>query len=119
MVRLALHVWRSESLSVLPFATDSFGRHVLALADPATPLTPATGRRLTTQYRMHPRIAEMPSSLFYDGALISAPSALALTPAPFPWPAPDTPVAFLPVDQARETADGLSQSNVAAVFELN
>jgi superfamily I DNA and/or RNA helicase len=62
---------------------------------------------------MHPHIAEMPSSLFYDGQLISAPSALALTPAPFPWPAPDTPVAFLPVDQARETAEGLSQANAA------
>jgi len=41
-----------------------------------------------------------------------------LAPASFPWPAEGTPVVFLPVDEATETAVGLSQSNkfeVAAV----
>lgn len=69
--------------------------------------------RLTIQYRMHPKIAEMPSSLFYDGELVTGDANMHLTPVSFPWPTLGMPVAFLPVDHGRECGDGLSQSNVA------
>jgi len=32
--------------------------------------------RLTTQYRMHPAIAQFPSSKFYEGSLLDAPSVI-------------------------------------------
>ena len=43
---------------------------------------------LNTQYRMHPSICTFPSSAFYDGLLVSAPSCSnnSLLPSCFPWP---------------------------------
>ena len=43
---------------------------------------------LNTQYRMHPSICAFPSSAFYDGLLLSAPSCSnnPLSPSCFPWP---------------------------------
>ena len=43
---------------------------------------------LNTQYRMHPSICAFPSSAFYDGQLLSAPSCAnnPLCPSLFPWP---------------------------------
>ena len=47
---------------------------------------------LNTQYRMHPSICAFPSSTFYDGQLLSAPSCTnnKLSPCLFPWPLDNT-----------------------------
>lgn len=71
--------------------------------------------RLTTQYRMHPAIAELPSRLFYESALVTAQSAASgQAPPSFPWPSAATPAAFLDV-RSREARDGQSHSNVGEV----
>ncbi|EME27794.1 endonuclease [Galdieria sulphuraria] len=51
---------------------------------------------LRTQYRMHPSIAAFPSQYFYHGLLHSAPCTQSISNY-FPWPNPQTPIAFIPV----------------------
>ena len=61
---------------------------------------------------MHPAIAELPSRLFYESALVTAQSAASgQAPPSFPWPSAATPAAFLDV-RSREARDGQSHSNV-------
>ena len=59
-----------------------------------------TGKRmehLTIQYRMHPAIAKLVCTMFYDGRLVSGVSAADRTPTEpvFPWPNAKIPIAFL------------------------
>ena len=70
---------------------------------------------LTTQYRMHPTIAEFPSARYYDNRLENGVTAAERPPpAGFLWPDWERPVAFIPVDGAEELAeDGASRLNVA------
>lgn len=68
---------------------------------------------LTTQYRMHPVIAEFSSARYYDNRLENGVTAdQRMAPAGFIWPDWDAPVAFVPVDGAEELAvDGKSRLN--------
>lgn len=52
--------------------------------------------RLTIQYRMHPALAEWPSSMFYEGSLQNGISLTQrdLPALKFPWPVPDKPMMF-------------------------
>jgi superfamily I DNA and/or RNA helicase len=69
-----------------------FARFLLAGAIPTV---------LTTQYRMHPVIAQFPSQRFYAGRLLSFPKPHErLAPKGFSWPNPAAPVAFVPVRTA-------------------
>ena len=53
---------------------------------------------LTVQYRMHPAISALPSSLFYGGQLVDAVRhADRPTPAGLPWPDPCSPVLVIDV----------------------
>ncbi|GJQ15131.1 hypothetical protein GpartN1_g6922.t1 [Galdieria partita] len=68
---------------------------------------------LRTQYRMHPHIAAFPCQYFYHGLLHSAPCTEQRgIPNYFPWPNPQTPIAFIPVDgQEWITEQGTSYCN--------
>jgi len=69
---------------------------------------------LDTQYRMHPAISEFPTDLFYSGKLQDGISARDRpSPKGFPWPKPNFPVAFVPV-QGYESGSS-SKSNMAEV----
>ena len=53
---------------------------------------------LSTQYRMHPAISQLPSDLFYAGEIADGIGAADRpSPAGFCWPRSDWPVALIPV----------------------
>jgi superfamily I DNA and/or RNA helicase len=66
---------------------------------------------LSVQYRMHPAISQLPSDLFYAGAVSDGISASDRPPlAGFKWPRPEWPVAFVHVE-AYEQGDDTSKLN--------